>query len=198
MYLIITASLNTRYGIQDYESRKNTYIDSITRTLEILPKGVTPIIVENNGQRRTFLDEFGCDVVYTNNNTLRCGHKGGNELADIKEVIRRYDINDDEVVVKLTGRYKMLSDTFFKEITKDHDAFVKYFNVCTKQFMPGEDCVLGLIALRAGRWKKFDYTYQHSPEVEMAVYTSRTCRAKSITDLDILCCFAEDHRTLHV
>jgi len=197
-YLIITASLDAKYGVRDYEHRKITYIDSITQTLKVLPKDVIPIIVENNGPRSTPLDTLGCEVFYTNNNSLCFRHKGGNELADIKDVLIHYDIKDEDLVVKLTGRYKMLSDTFFKEITEDHDAYVKYFNVCTKEFMPGQDCVLGLMALRADHWKKFDYTYERSPEVEMAVYTATKCRAKSLINLDVLCCFADDHRTLHV
>ena len=197
-YLVITASLHTKYGIRDYEHRLRTYIDSIVHTLKVLPKDVIPIIVENNGPRSTPLDTLGCEVLYTDNNSLQFRHKGGNELADIKDVLRHYDIQDDDLVVKLTGRYKLLSDHFFKELTEEHDAFVKYFNVCTKEFMPGQDCVLGLIALKAKHWKKFDYAYTRSPEVEMAVYTTRQCQTKSLTDLDLLCCFADDHRTLHV
>ena len=69
---------------------------------------VKPIIVENNGLRETYLDELSCDVVYTTNNVSNFAHKGVNELLDIKEVINKYNIQDDDIVIKLTGRYKLL------------------------------------------------------------------------------------------
>lgn len=197
IYLIITTCLNPRYEKDDIDHRINLYIESITETLKILPKNVKPIIVENNGKRKTILDDLGADVVYTNNNSTIFIHKGGNEFADIKEVIQRYEIQDDDIVVKITGRYKLLSDRFFNEISDEYDAFVKYFNVCTNEFTPDEDCVLGLVGLRAKYWKIFKFNYDTSPECEFAKYTS-TLRDKSIDHLDLLCCFANDHSFLHV
>jgi hypothetical protein len=52
IYLVITACLKPKVGIDDDEHRKRTYIESITNTLKVLPEGIKPIIVENNGPRR--------------------------------------------------------------------------------------------------------------------------------------------------
>lgn len=202
-YLIITTSINNNYGIRDAAHREETYKDSISQTLKVLPEGVKPIIVENNGQRPTFLDNFGVDVVYTDNNFKHFPNKGGNELADIKHVIRAYDMKDDDIVIKLTGRYKLLSDVFLQTVIDEqefYDAFVKFFNVCTLEFMPGKDSVLGLYALRVKYLKNFEYTFncRQSIESEFAEYTSSLDRCKECTTLDLECCFADDHRTLRV
>ena len=73
---------------------------------------IKPIIVENCGYRQTYLDNFNCDILYTNNNVHECIHKGYNELLDIKEVIAKYNISDDDIIIKLTGRYRLLNKDF--------------------------------------------------------------------------------------
>ena len=137
IYLIITSSIANKHGIRHTEHREKTYKEAITQTLRVLPAGIKPIIVENNGQRTTFLDDFGVDVLYTDNNDFRFRHKGVNELMDIKAVIRHFGIRDDDMVIKVTGRYKVMSPSFFRTIMDDqdgYDAFLKFFNVCTLKF----------------------------------------------------------------
>lgn len=201
IYLIITSSIANKHGIHDAVHRERTYREAITQTLSVLPEGIKPIIVENNGQRRTFLDDFGVDVFYTDNNDFRSRHKGVNELMDIKAVIRHFGIRDDDMVIKVTGRYKVMSPSFFRTIMDDqdgYDAFLKFFNVCTLKFMPREDCILGLLAMRAKLFNALEYRRGISAEREVAEYVSSTCKYKEIQELDVLCCFADDHRTLHV
>jgi hypothetical protein len=203
IYLIITSSIENNYGIRDVAHREKTYKESIEQSLSVLPKSIKPIIVENNGQRQTFLDDFGVDVVYTENNFKQFPNKGGNELADIKHVINAYDMKDDDIVIKLTGRYKLISDMFLQGVIHEqevYDAFVKFFNVCTLEFMPGKDCVLGLYAIRVKYLKNFEFTFNgiQSIESEFAMYASSLPRCKACTTIDLECCFAEDHRTLRV
>ena len=90
IYLIITTCIENKHGIQNNDSRKNRYIDCIQQTLSLLKKqnsSIIPIIVENNGLRKTYLDVFDCDILYTNHNQKKNKNKGVNELLDIKEVI---------------------------------------------------------------------------------------------------------------
>jgi hypothetical protein len=99
-------------------------------------------------------------------------HKGVTELLDIKDVINRYNIQDDDVVIKLTGRYKMLDLSFInliKKYSNDYDAFIKFFNVCEKKYM-FNDCVLGLFAVKCKYLKNFNYKCIKSPECEFADY----------------------------
>jgi hypothetical protein len=205
IYLIITACINNKYGIKNPERRKQEYTDCITKTLSVLPKEITPIIVENNGARATYLDTFGIPVVYTNSNNVHYYHKGINELRDMIEVILKHPIQDDDMIIKITGRYHLMDDRFCRlvmEKVDTFDAFVKFFNVCTLEFMHN-DCVLGLMAIRAKYLKMFATKHRfqgRSMEVEFATFV-RTLPAERICEVDRLglhCCFADDNRTLDV
>jgi hypothetical protein len=210
IYLIITTSINNRYGAKDENERKERYLYAISETLKKLPYEIKPLIVENNGKRSTYLDNFyhhhkeHVKVFYTNNNSLNFKSKGVNEMLDIKEVIDRYGIEDDDIIIKLTGRYRAISPSFFKDIIENenkYDAFVKFFGVCSLKF-ENNDCVLGCYAIRAKFLKLFNHLTienYNSAENAFAKYV-RFCgaRLKEIETLDIECCFAEDFRILSV
>lgn len=205
IYIIITTCLINKYGIKDDVHRKNRYTDCIRQILKLVENDVSikPIIVENNGLRQTFLDDFKCDVIYTNNNNINFNYKGDNkgaiELLDIKEVINRYKIPDDDIIIKLTGRYKLLNLNFINLVkTNSNDAFVKFFNVCTKQY-EFNDCVLGLFAIKCKYLKDFNYRLIESPEVEFAKYIRKNInKITEIKHLYLECCFADDLRILCV
>lgn len=202
IYLIMTTCINDKCRGINYEDRKESYINAITQTLSILPSEIRPIIVENSGLRETYLDTFGCDVHYTNNNDTIYIHHGVNELLDIKSVIDTYNIQDDDMVIKLTGRYTVLNDTFFKTVINnpDKDAFVKFFNICTLEFLEN-DSVLGFFALRCKYLKEFNYAsnatfsqrFDYSgvpgakcPEVEFAMFVRKTIQAEKLDSIQYL------------
>lgn len=210
IYLIITTSINNRYGILDANERKDRYLYSISETLKVLPETITPIIVENNGERLTYLDNFITNtnqkvpVLYTENNKLQFKSKGVNELLDIKQVIDKYNILDDDIIIKLTGRYRITSPQFFEEILNNqnnYDAFVKFFGTCSLQFEK-YDCILGLYALRAKYIKLYNPHFienYKSAEIAFARYIRFSgAIIKEINHLDLECCFAEDKRILNV
>lgn len=198
IYLIITTSIHNRYGTKDADERKERYLYAISETLKIVP--YKTIIVENNGTRKTYLDSLQ-EVCYTDNNKYSFKSKGVNELLDIKEVIKRYDIQDDDIIIKLTGRYRLLSSHFLDQINDEYDAFVKFYGTCSLQFEQ-YDCILGCYAIRAKYIKLYNpllidnYT---SAEVAFARYV-RFCGAnvKEIQHLDVECSFAEDLRIMIV
>jgi len=175
IYLIITTSLYDKTNQSTMEERYYTYNDSITNVLRLLDDTplIKPIIVENNGTRKTYLDNFkqisNCDIIYTEHNRYSYTHKGFNELQDIKYIINLYDIKDDDIVIKLTGRYKLLSMDFFNTIlnNSNYDAFVKFFNVCTQEYEQ-YNSVLGLFAIKCKYLRDFSYIGVKSPEVEFA------------------------------
>ncbi len=208
IYLIITTSVFNKRGYQkqnvDLTQRKDRYIECIKQVLTLLNNDVNikPIIVENNGLTGSYLDELGCDVVYTDNNKCLLQNKGCNELLDIKHVIDKYSIQNDDMVIKLTGRYKLLDTNFIDQVkllTK-YDAFVKFFNVCTLKFHADhDDCVLGLYAMRCKYVKEFTFDGKKSPEVEFSLYVKNVVKNfMEIKDLNLQCCFAEDLRMLIV
>ena len=207
IYLIITTCIHNRFGIQNTETRKQEYLSAITETLSYLPSTIIPIIVENNGQRSTYLDNFYHNnelvpVVYTANNNRQLANKGMTELLDIKEVIHQYTIKDTDMIIKLSGRYIVKSSYFFKEVLSypDVDAFVKFFNVCTQQYDPN-DSVLGLYAVHCSLlryWNHLTMNYS-SPEVAFANHIRQYAHVIHEVDrLDLECIFAEDGRHLRV
>jgi hypothetical protein len=210
IYLLITTSINNRFGTQNDTERKERYLHAISETLKVLPYEIKPLIVENNGKRETYLDNFyhhhrqHVKVFYTSNNKNEFKNKAANELLDIKEVIERYGIEDDDIIIKLTGRYRALSSKFFKDIIENenkYDAFVKFFNVNTLMFSD-YDCILGCYAIRA-KYFKFITPYSlenfQSAEVGFAKYVKFSIpQIKEIENLDIECCFSDDLRRLVV
>ena len=209
IYLIITTSINNRYGPENTNERKDRYLYAINNTLKLLPQEITPIIVENNGHRETYLDNFyhslvRVKVLYTDNNKQQFKSKGANELVDIKEVINKCNIKDDDLIIKLTGRYRALSSKFFKDIIENenkYDAFVKFFGTCSLKFEL-YDCILGCYAMRAKYIKLFSHysidNYK-SAEIAFARYVRLSgAQLQEVETLDIECSFAEDNRILIV
>jgi hypothetical protein len=149
------------------------------------------------------LDTLGIPVHYTKNNEIRGTHKGVNELEDLKSVIEAYTMKDDDMIIKLTGRYHPTDDTFFRTVLEnpERDAFVCFFNVCRLMFME-YDCVLGLFGLRCKLLKEFSYSsdYKESPEVEFARYTKALPYDSllQVKKLGLRCCFADNLRILDV
>jgi len=203
IYLILTTSIRNRFGAIEHAKRKERYLSAIQGTLSHLPACITPIIVENNGKRETYLDYFLHDgkpvrVVYTNNNEIRFHSKATNEMADIKDVVRECGIQTNDMIIKLTGRYRMVSSDFFTDVIEHEkiDAFVKFYNVVTMKH-EYDDCVLGCFAMRVIFIQLYPHhltDIQPSAEVAFAQYVRRCVTLKEMDDLGVECCFAEDDR----
>jgi len=160
IYLLITTSLVER----NFEERKRRYTNGITTALRRF-KDVANckiIIVENNGRRPTFLDDFGVEVFYTNNNRLPTINIGNKELADLKECIQQYTIRDEDFVVKLSGRYILQEPSEFMDALLLHGdtkaAIVQYGSFNARQYERTRDCVTGLIGMRAAAIRAIAFT----------------------------------------
>lgn len=202
IYLIITTSIHNRFGIINDNERKERYLYAISETLHILPKEITPIIVENNGERETYLDRF--PTFYTDNNKYMYQSKGINEMLDIKDIIKHYGMNNNDIIIKVTGRYRVLSPTFFNYIIEhqhNYDAFVKFYNVSSLMYEE-YDCFLGCYAIRVMFLMLFNHASianYKSAEIAFAKYIKRCgARVKEIENMDIECSFSDDLRKLHV
>jgi hypothetical protein len=203
IYLIITSSIidKNQHTRKDDEFRKNTYLNSIKQTLSLLPKSITPILVENNGKRETYLDNVGVPIFYTdNNNNPLYYHKALNEMADIHTVIEKYNIKDEDMIIKITGRYYPYHSYFFDLICNEkfnYDVFIKFFNVATMEF-ESNDCVMGLFAMRCKYLKSFHFLQElneknPSAEVQFCKYIkSLDCKVYNVDYLYATFCFADD------
>lgn len=169
IYIIITTSLIKI----DYELRKKEYIKGIYNIIEKTKhiKNIKYIIVENNGLSNSFLDEFNsiCNLLYTNNNKYDTTNKGIKELFDIKECISKFNINDDDFIVKFTGRYYIKDNSEFiktLEILNDdnYDCIIKHASFI-KNLFNINDSVTGLIGMRC-KYVKLLYIPNESQCIE--------------------------------
>jgi hypothetical protein len=181
---------------------------AISTSISHFPVEINPIIVENSSVSPTYLDNFkhneeNIPVLYTGNNDRNINNKGVIELFDIKDVIQHFSIKDDDIIIKLTGRYIIKSPLFLNEVIKHPEvsAFVKFFNVDTNEFNPSCS-VLGLYAVHASLlryWSHLTMNYYSSAEVAFANHIR--LHAQNIREmkfLDLECIFADNYRHLHV
>jgi len=152
IYFLITTSLIQH----DYEIRKQQYINGINKIKEAT-KDLTYklLIIENNGKRETFLDDLGIEVLYTNNNKIRTGNKGVKELKDVWDSIIHLNIQDDDLIVKITGRYILQENSEFMEaLEKDTDCIMKYGNCQYTVTHKVPECLTVLVAMKSKYVKK--------------------------------------------
>jgi hypothetical protein len=183
IWLIITACIHNRHGKIDPEKRKNEYIESITKSLRVVPKDVRVIIVENSCEDSSYLDQFGI-VFYTKNGSMEVPSKAVIEFKDIQDTIKHFSIPGNDVIVKLTGRYTLESGAIFNIIRSSglfYSAWVKFYNVMTKTF-DDYDCILGCYAIRVRDLMKLDPNTigasTYSMETDFAVFLRKSVRSK--------------------
>ncbi len=163
VYFIVTTCLLQ----ENFEIRKKEYIDSINTLIQEVSKynnlETFIYIVENNGSRYTFLNDFSLNnknvkVIYTNHNQIATPNKGLKELLDFFFILQECkEIDNNDIVVKLTGRYRFGEDSTFLNILynyyNDYDAFIRsgaFMYPSQKKCERDQyDCLTGLFGVRA-------------------------------------------------
>jgi hypothetical protein len=170
IYWIITTSLVPN----NYDLRKQQYIRAITKTIEKTRDNPTIkiILVENNNNTETFLNIFQeyCLIYYTNNNSIDCNY-GTREIIDVQDCIKHFNIQDDDYIVKQTGRYYLSDECpFLNEIhaleTTKYECIIKYGWWEKPSLVKVEDCISGLFCMKA----KYAKTVENSYEYDFAEY----------------------------
>jgi hypothetical protein len=198
-YFIVTASL-IQNGNQDKREREyREGIQALQNSLKEFPSlkaNSKIIIVENNGKRPTFLEEFGEDVLYTDNNfPKQIYNKGVKEIMDVIAVMDKYNIQGDDMVVKVTGRYTILPNSpFMKTIAErspDLSAVVRvgwFDDQYGKPSLKDDTAVVtGLVALKAKYVRQIQYhdTFGGNIEDQWGAVV-RTLPEKDVTVLQTL------------
>ena len=175
LYVILTACI-----FDDSPVREREYItaySSLYTWIHLADLEAKIIIIENNGQRPTYLDDLGCDVLYTTNNQLPTANKGIKELQDIKDCIEAYSIPDDAFIVKLTGRYIIDKQSPFMEAVKAHpnaDCIIKFASYANPCVYSPDTCISGLLGMRCRYMKQIELpTEDECAEWKWAAVTSR-------------------------
>lgn len=192
VWLVISSCIQNKFGIQNPEKRETEYTTAICKTLTTVPSEIRVVIVENSGSQPTFLDRLG-DVFYSGNGSMNVPNKGIIEFKDLMDTVRHFSIDEDDIVIKLTGRYAVEETCFFERVLStmnEYDAWLKFFNVCTKEFLPN-DCVLGLYAIRVRHLHHLAYTQiglRNSMEVDFAEFVRMSCsRIDEVCHLGVHC-----------
>jgi hypothetical protein len=110
---------------QQYEERKKEYVQSLNT---LASYGYIPYIVEScSKQGKSFLNSHSPHVLYTRTNNTALCNKGVNEALSVVAACNSLPFKDDDIIIKLTGRYQLNSDALFKVIKKNPhiDAFIK-------------------------------------------------------------------------
>ncbi len=171
IWVIITASLINQAGKgRDYETRFTEYMNGITKIIDTF-KDYKIVIVENQsirvrqfsfGIHQTFLNSFKVPVLYTRTNEIVTRNYGMKELLDIKHCIDHFGIQDDDFIVKITGRYILKEDSeFVREVRNlsqtNYDAIIRYGSyIEDPPEGKSDNCVTGLIGLRCRYLKKIE------------------------------------------
>jgi hypothetical protein len=192
-YLIITTSIKNKMGIQYGDRRRQEYYLGIANVLNLLPAEIKPIIVENSQDGKSYLDVFNCDIVYTNDNSLvqegqYIMHKGYREIIDIHHIIKKYDIQHDDMVIKMTGRYLLFKPDFFNIVLQnlDKSAIFRQFNVMTYS-KENIDIVMGMYAVKCKYLSQFQYKeHELGCEEEYRTFLNNNISVDNILKVDRL------------
>jgi hypothetical protein len=175
IYFLVTCSLIDKHPTEwiikiPEEYRIKEYAVGIETILNIsrhMPDSRV-ILIENNGKRETFLDLYrGCEVFYTNNNTIKTKNKGLKELKDVKDCIEHYKISDDDFVVKLSGRYRITDPSPFidrlRYLSDTMDCILRYGSFNRPSDTRVKDCITGLIGMRCKYVKLIEEPHENDP-----------------------------------
>lgn len=160
--IITTCLINSSVKGRDYQTRRAEYSISIQKIIKQF-QGYNIVIVENHslleklihiGPHKTFLNNFNIPVLYTKNNRFITRNYGMKELLDVFACIQYFNIQPDDFIVKITGRYMLAEDSnFVNEIRRlpqtNYDGIARYGSYMEHPApQKSPHCVTGLIGMR--------------------------------------------------
>ena len=189
LHCIFTACIG---GSKEYphDHEEELYVERIRDTMSRMAGfSITFYVVENNGIRPTLLDTIeGATIVYTETNKETWGI-GKKEFYDVKSVCERYNFSEEDIVIKMTGRYLIENPTLVEKVlyySDNIDVFMKFYNFSTEKF-EYYDCLLALWAIRYSVIQSFSVSLlddiDKSPEVVFATYIRNTVPANRVMEL---------------
>ena len=167
IYFIVTTCL------MGCKLRESQYVEGITKLHQVIRdlniENSKIIVVENNGNRETLFDtlvlDIGAEVYYTENNSKQTSNKGTKELQDVFDCIAKYNIQDTDFIVKMTGRYVLEDNSEFMNAVKNihntkYDCVIKYGPFWKPVDYKMDDCITGLIGMSCFYVKQIEYPYE--------------------------------------
>ncbi|HSX26199.1 MAG TPA: hypothetical protein VLE89_04240 [Chlamydiales bacterium] len=145
IHVIYTSALIPR----NFPARKGEYLRSFNALKNY---GFDPWIIEATHIDHSFYNDISNRVLYPHQNKYM-HNLGANELLSIRTCFPHFSFADEDVVVKLTGRYWLFQPTLFKIIREnpDYDVYIK------KWFGNGWFEFTGCFAMK---WKHFKKMFE--------------------------------------
>lgn len=144
--VMTTAQLAIRY-----EERKAEYLRSFNA---VKSYGFDPWIIEATNIKTSFFDEISKQVLYPQRHNDFLKNKGVNETMSIRASLPHLPFKDDDIVIKLTGRYYLYDRSFINFIqanSSEYDAFVCF----GRNFVSDNHVFTGCFGCRWKYFKKF-------------------------------------------
>ncbi len=120
--ILLGAALTPAY----FDFRKNQYITTFNQ-LKSLGYEDFYVVEALSKLGPTFLNEHCKNVFYSTANNPRFKNNGINEARTLHEASHHFKFAPDDMIIKLTGRYQLINDSFFKLVkdNPDTDVFVR-------------------------------------------------------------------------
>lgn len=124
--ILLSAALTDAY----FEFRKEQYIGSLHLLQGYGYKDVY-IVEALKKTGPTFLNDYTPNVFYATTNNPNFRNNGINEAMTLLEASYFFNFDPDDIIVKLTGRYHLISDSLIKliENNPDVDVFAKFTDI---------------------------------------------------------------------
>lgn len=108
----------------EFKERRKEYLLS----LEALRSyQLEPWIIEATNVSHSFFDRESTQVLYPKQHDSKYSDKGINEILSIKACLSKLEFSDDDIVIKITGRYWLYDSLFIDTILQNpgYDVYVK-------------------------------------------------------------------------
>lgn len=142
MKILFTTALIDDY----YNIRKKEYLESFEISKNLVGLDNLYIVECFISEKKTFLNDLTNKIYFSNTND-NSKNKGVKEAKALKKFFENCDLNDDDIIIKQTGRYKFTSDLFFKNLNKTVDVNVLYGQ--------NNNCFFGVFSIKYKHFKTF-------------------------------------------
>ena len=145
--ILTSAIIKNQFGLRMVE-----YTNSIEQLRKL---GIEPWIIEATNIRSSFFDKISDQVFYPQqHDDSQTNNKGINETRSIRACLPYLDFDDDDIVIKMTGRYFLKDRHFIDTILRTNDQYDAW-GMYGKNFVSDEHLFTGCFAMRWKYYKRY-------------------------------------------
>ncbi len=135
---------------KNFDLRKREYIENLNQLRSF---GFDPWIIEATNTNSSFFDSLSTKVLYPQRHNDALRNKGVNEIMSMRASLPYLPFQDDDIVIKITGRY-LLKNRLFIDMVKATASTYDAWGVFGKHFTKEPDLFTGCFAMRWKHLKK--------------------------------------------